>query len=227
VTLAEQGDQPWLREPAAQAARELLQQTLLFPLARALASPRVQGAELLSAAPQPALLAANHASDIDTPLILQALPRTFRRRTLVAAAADRFYRDRMRATLTALWFNTFPFDRGASLRGLQSAALLLREGYNVLLYPQATRSAGSLEGFRTGVARLAIATSTPLIPVYVGGSALVMPKGRGVIQRGQVTVAFGRALLPADGEQPQQLLARLQQSVAALRAGTARRRRGR
>jgi len=220
--LGEQGDQPWLREAGAQAVRELAQLTVLFPLTRVLASPRVIGAELLLSAPQPAVLAANHASDIDTPLILQALPRPFRRRTVVAAAADRFYRDRARAALTTLLFNTFPFDRGASLRGLQSAALLLREGYNVLLYPQATRSGGSLEGFRTGVARLAIATSSALIPVYVGGSALVMPKGRGVIQRARVTVAFGRWLTAVEDEQPQQLLERLQQAVATLRDAAAR-----
>ena len=88
------------------------------------------------------------------------------------------------------------------LRGLASAAELLRSGHNVLLYPQATRSSGQIEGFRTGVARLAIATSTPLVPIHVGGSAMIMPKSRGLIQRGRTTVAFGRPIYPLRGRGP-------------------------
>jgi 1-acyl-sn-glycerol-3-phosphate acyltransferase len=209
-------DQTWLRRPAASATRNVLQQSLLFPLARLLASPRVIGADELIHAPQPALLAPNHASDIDTPLILAALPHVWRSRTLVGAASDRFYRSHRNAIVTSLWINTFPFDRGGDLRGLASAAELLREGHNVLLYPQATRSAGQMEGFRTGVARLALATSTSLIPIHVGGSAMIMPKGRGLIQRGQTTVAFGRPIYPRTDEDPRELTERVQTAIAAL-----------
>ena len=222
-------DQTWLRQPAGRAARNVLQQSLLFPLARTIARPRVIGADDLLSAPQPALLAPNHASDIDTPLILAALPHIWRRRTVVGAAADRFYRNHGYAILTALWINTFPFDRGGDLRGLASAAELLRGGHNVLLYPQATRSAGQIEGFRTGVARLALATDTPLIPIHVGGSAMIMPKGRGLIQRGRTTVAFGRPIFPREDEDPRELIDRVQTAIEALSksGGASRRRRNR
>jgi 1-acyl-sn-glycerol-3-phosphate acyltransferase len=222
-------DQTWLRQPAGRAARNALQQSLLFPLARTIARPRVIGAEDLLSAPQPALLAPNHASDIDTPLILAALPHIWRSRTVVGAAADRFYRNHGYAILTALWINTFPFDRGGDLRGLASAAELLRGGHNVLLYPQATRSAGQIEGFRTGVARLALATDTPLIPIHVGGSAMIMPKGRGLIQRGRTTVAFGRPIFPREDEDPRELIDRVQTAIGALSksGGASRRRRNR
>ncbi len=209
-------DQTWLREPAGSAARNVLQQAFLFPLARTVARPRVIGADDLINAPQPALLAPNHASDIDTPLILAALPHIWRSRTLVGAAADRFYRTHGHAVLTSLWINTFPFDRGGDLRGLASASELLRQGYNVLLYPQATRSSGQIEGFRTGVARLALATSTPLVPIHVGGSALIMPKGRGLIQRGRTTVAFGRPIYPREEEDPRELIERVQGAIEGL-----------
>ena len=212
-------DQTWLREPAGRGARNVLQQSLLFPLARTIARPRVIGADDLMSAPQPALLAPNHASDIDTPLILAALPHSWRSRTLVGAAADRFYRNHGFAVLTALWINTFPFDRGGDLRGLASASELLRQGYNVLLYPQATRSAGQIEGFRTGVAKLALATGTPLIPIHVGGSAMIMPKGRGLIQRGHTTVAFGRPIYPGDEEDPRELIDRVQDAISGLSKG--------
>jgi len=215
-------DQRWLRRPGASLAREALQQSMLFPLCRAIARPRVFGAGDLVHAPQPAVIAPSHGSDIDTPLVLDALPRSWRSRTVVGAASDRFYRGRLIAVTTTLWINTFPFDRGSELRGLGQAAELLREGYNVLLYPQGTRSS-SMEGFRTGVARLCVKTGAPLLPVYVGGTALIMPKDRGLISRGKATVAFGSALEPEPEERPEDFLDRLVEAVTELRAGAERR----
>jgi 1-acyl-sn-glycerol-3-phosphate acyltransferase len=213
---AEVSDQEWLRRPAASLAREGLQQTLLFPLARVIARPRVVGAADLMHVPQPAVIAPNHASDIDTPLILDALPRAWRARTVVGAAADRFYRRRAYAVASGLWINTFPFDRGGDLRGLADAAELLRDGHNVLLYPQATRSAGQFEGFRAGVARLCLATGAPLLPVHVAGTALIMPKGRGLTQRGRATVTFGRPIFPRPEETSDELIDRTRAAIAEL-----------
>ena len=221
---AEVPDQAWLRRPAPSLARELAQQALLFPLTRWVAHPTVVGAADLMHTPQPAVLAPNHGSDVDTPLILAALPRAWRSRTVIGAASDRFYRNRVLAVATGFWINTFPFDRSGELRGLADAAELLREGRNVLLYPQGTRSAGTTEGFRTGVARLCIATAVPLVPVYVTGTALIMPKDRGLTQRGRTAVVFGAPLTPAPGEEPKAFMER---SAAAIEALAERARRGR
>jgi 1-acyl-sn-glycerol-3-phosphate acyltransferase len=209
-------DQAWLRRPGPSRARQALQHGLLFPATRVVARPRVIGAADLMHAPQPAVLAPNHESDIDTPLVLLALPRPWRTRTVVGAASDRFYRRRRHAVLSGLWINTFPFDRGGGQRrGLASAAAHLREGRNVLLYPQATRGAGP-DDYRTGVADLCLTTGAPVIPVHVGGSALIMPKGRGLDRRGSTTVRFGRPLYPRDGETPPELTDRLRAAIAAL-----------
>ncbi len=208
-------DQAWLRRPGPAIVREALQQGLLFPATRAVARPTVTGAADLVHAPQPAVIAANHASDLDTPLVLAALPRPWRTRTVVAAAEDRFYRRRRYALATSLWVDTFPFDRHGHGRGLAAAARFLRGGRNVLIYPQGTRSSG-LEGFRAGVGRLCVATGAPLVPVHVGGTALLMPKGRGLLQRGSSTVRFGAPLEPAPGEDGQAFAERLSVAIAAL-----------
>jgi 1-acyl-sn-glycerol-3-phosphate acyltransferase len=218
-------DEAWLRGRAPSLAREALQQTLLFPLARAIARPAVSGADDLLHVPQPAVLAPNHSADIDTPLVLAALPRAWRAKTVVGAASDRFYRARKYAITTGLWFNTFPFDRSGDLRGLADASILLRDGYNVLLYPQGTRSRGQLDGFRNGVGRLCCATDVPLIPIHVGGTSLLMPKGRGLERRGRTTVQFGRPLFPGEGEAPAEFTRRASEAIAELADNSLRLRR--
>jgi 1-acyl-sn-glycerol-3-phosphate acyltransferase len=211
-------DEAWLRRPGPSLARDVLQQTLLFPASRFVAQPRIVGAADLMHAPQPAVLAPNHESDIDTPLVLLALPRPWRARTVVGAASDRFYRRRRHALMSGLWINTFPFDRGGGQRrGLAAAAAHLRAGRNVLLYPQATRGGGP-EGYRHGVAELCLTTGAPLIPIRVGGTALVMPKGRGLDRRARTTVSFGRPLYPGEGETPEELTDRLQRAIDGLAA---------
>jgi 1-acyl-sn-glycerol-3-phosphate acyltransferase len=212
---AERGveDQAWLREPRPALLREIAQQALLFPATKLVSQPTVIGAEDLIHAPQPAILAPNHESDIDTPLVLLSLPHAWRSRTVVGAAGDRFYRKRGYAIASAFWMNTFPFDRGGGQRrGLAAAAAHLRDGRNVLLFPQGTRGAGP-DGYRHGVSELAITAGAPIIPVHIEGTALVMPKGRGLNRRAKTTVTFGRPLHPRPGETPSALTQRLQESI--------------
>jgi 1-acyl-sn-glycerol-3-phosphate acyltransferase len=206
-------DEPWLREKRPAMVREVAQQALLFPATRAFTMPTIIGAEDLIHAPQPAILAPNHESDIDTPLVLLALPQSWRRHTVVGAASDRWYRKRSYAIAAGFWINTFPFDRGGGQRrGLAAAAAHLREGRNVLLFPQGTRGAGP-EGYRAGVAELALTAGAPIIPIHIEGSALVMPKGRGLNRRARTTVTFARPLHPRPGETPDQLTARLADAI--------------
>jgi 1-acyl-sn-glycerol-3-phosphate acyltransferase len=211
-------DEPWLRGRRPTLAREVAQQALLFPLTRAFTQPTVVGAADLIHAPQPAILAPNHESDIDTPLVLSALPHAWRVRTVVGAASDRWSRKRAYAITAGFWINTFPFDRGGGQRrGLAAAAAHLRDGRNVLLFPQGTRGAGP-EGYRAGVAELALTAGAPIVPVHVEGTALVMPKGRGLNRRGRTTVTFARPLQPRAGETPAQLTERLREAIEVSRA---------
>ncbi len=206
-------DEAWLREPTPSKVREAAQQALLFPATRFVAKPKVIGAADLIHAPQPAILAPNHESDIDTPLVLLSLPYAWRSRTVVGAASDRFYRKRGYALAAAFWINTFPFDRGGGQRrGLAAAAAHLRDGRNVLLYPQGTRGAGP-DAYRAGVAELALTADAPIIPIHITGSALIMPKNRGLNRRAKTTITFARPIHPRPDETPQELTRRMVEAL--------------
>jgi hypothetical protein len=66
---------------------------------------------------------------------------------------------------------------------------------------------------RYEVAELALTAGAPIVPVHIEGSALVMPKGRGVNRRARTTITFARPLHPRAGETPEQLTARLREAI--------------
>ena len=79
-------------------------------------------------------------------------------------------------------------------------------------FPQGTRGAGP-DGYRHGVSELAITAGAPIIPVHIEGSALVMPKGRGLNRRAKTKVTFARPLHPRPGETPAELTQRLHDAI--------------
>ena len=81
----------WSRQKPAMAVREVTHKVGLEPLFRSQVRTRVEGLDILERTEGPVIFVANHASHLDTPLILFSLPDEWRRRTGVAAAADYFF----------------------------------------------------------------------------------------------------------------------------------------
>jgi len=180
------------------AARLLLQQAVLFPIVRLLTPVTVRNSERLRHRQGPVIVVANHVSHLDTPVILKALPGSIRRRLVVAAAKDYFYRNRFLGALVSLSFATFPFDRGDGSRdSLAECQVLLTNGWSLLVFPEGTRtSTGTLGRIRRGVAVMADATGTPVLPMYVHGLADIMPKGTAAPLPGAVVVEAGELINP-------------------------------
>jgi 1-acyl-sn-glycerol-3-phosphate acyltransferase len=197
----------WARSPAARLARAALVDLAIRPAVHALASPAVDGRERLAALEPPVIFAANHHSHIDTGLLLSLLPERFRRRTVVAAAADYFYRNRAVASLVSLIFNTVPVERkrgGGMSKNGGHLDTLLDEGWNLLLYPEGTRSRDGMPGpLRRGAAVLAASHNLTIVPIRVTGTAEAMPPGRfwpsrrrdrPVPRRHRIEVSFGEPI---------------------------------
>lgn len=208
----------WARTPAAVAAREVLLQGGLNAVMRYNIAPVVSGLDALLKVDGPCLIVANHSSHLDTPLLLCTLPGPWRRRTAVAAAADYFFDTWWRATASSIMFNTFPIERRGG-RLSSTPGDLLADGWNVVVFPEGTRSQdGWMERFRMGAAYLAVEHDVPVVPVGIRGSFAAMPRGRGwpVPGRPRVAVRYGEPLYPAEGESARTFAPRVSAAVAAL-----------
>jgi 1-acyl-sn-glycerol-3-phosphate acyltransferase len=173
----------------------------LRPILRKAYHLEVRGAHLV---PQsgPAVLASNHDSLLDIPVLVVASPRPvwfmakvelFRGRV-----ASRFFHE----------LGGFPVRRGGyDLRAIRGARAVLDRGRLLGMYPEGTR-ARYLQGFLPGAAWLALATGAPLVPVAVAGTADALPRGSTRPRRSEVTVSFGEPLRPGREERPRARLAR-------------------
>jgi long-chain acyl-CoA synthetase len=180
----------------ARAARTLLQRTLMDPLLALLCPTRARGLENLENLSGPLLFSANHTSHLDTLLVLKVLPRRYRWRLSLAAAADYWFANPLLGSLTALLINSFPMARYGNVRpGMEHTVDLIDRGWSVLIYPEGTRSlSGEMQAFKPGVGLLAVELGVPVVPIYLRGVHAILPKGSGVPRRGPVVVTIGAPL---------------------------------
>lgn len=211
-------DEAWARTAPAAVARAAILGGFIEPQLKYFLRREVTGAERLAQLRGPVVFVANHSSHIDTPIILNALPRVWRRRTVVAAAADYFYRARRKAIAVSLAFNTVPVMReGGGSGQMEHVDRLLDSGWSMLVYPEGTRAKeGHEERLRTGAAVIAAQHGIPLVPIHVTGTRDAMPRGKAWPWRSPrrprfaVRVAFGEPIRPVATDERRQALARVQ-----------------
>lgn len=208
----------WARRYGVRLARALVLDGVTRPLLHAVASPRVEGLDRIEALRGPAVFAANHASHIDTPLLLASLPDRFRHRSVVGAGADYFFDKRWKGAVWAFAINAIPIERTRpSPRSMRLASSLIEEGWSLVIFPEGGRSNdGWGQAHHPGPAYLALKTGVPLVPVHIEGTARVLGKSARRLRPGSTTVTFGRPLHADAGEDARALAVRLEQEIAAL-----------
>ncbi len=147
----------------------------------------------------PFLIASNHASHLDPPLVGSQIGkqmRFFARKSL------------WRNPLLAWWLDqveTIPVERdtgdvGAIKRVLQA----LKDDRAVVLFPEGTRSPdGKLQKPKAGVGMMACKSGVPVVPCRVYDSFDAFGKGRRIPNFGTpVTIVFGEPIPPAAYDDP-------------------------
>lgn len=174
----------------------LFKYIFMGPLLTVLGRPKVEGLEYVPES-GPAILAGNHLAVADS----FYLPLVVRRRITFLAKAEYFTGSGLKGRL-ARWFFTaagqVPIDRtdaDAAQGALNTAERLLNQGKLMGMYPEGTRSPdGRLYKGKTGLARLALLTGVPVIPVAMIGTDVVNPPGSKMWRFGRVTVRFGKPM---------------------------------
>ena len=142
------------------------------------------------------IVAANHASHLDTGLVKFALGE--QGDALVALAAkDYFFEDPVRRMYFENFTNLVPMERHGSLReSLRLAGDVIRDGYILLIFPEGTRSeTGVMADFKPSLGYLAMQNKCGILPMYLSGTHEAMPKGRYLPKRGE-RVACARRPVP-------------------------------
>jgi len=135
------------------------------------------------------ILAANHVSFIDPPVLGCSSPR----RLAYLAKRELFEPPVLRQLIRSL--GAFPIHRQTLDRqALDTAKNVVSKGFGLLLFPEGTRiRTGELGQGRPGVSLLAAEAQVPIIPVYIGGTLRL---GQAFLRRTPIFVRFGEPLAP-------------------------------
>ncbi|GAA1892786.1 MAG: 1-acyl-sn-glycerol-3-phosphate acyltransferase [Williamsia herbipolensis] len=174
----------------------LFKYVLLGPFLKLIGRPRVEGLENLPSR-GPAILASNHLAVVDSFYLPMAVPR----RIYFLAKSEYFTGTGLKGGFQR-WFFTavgqIPIDRtgaDAAAGALIAARRKLEEGELMGMYPEGTRSPdGRLFKGKTGLARIAMETGVPVIPVAMINTEKLNPPGTTIPRPAQITVKIGKPL---------------------------------
>ncbi len=173
-----------------------MKRVFVGPLLRLVYRPWVRGAEHVPAEGA-AILASNHLAVIDSFF----LPLVIDRELVFIGKQEYFTGSGFKGRLTAGFMRgvgTIPVDRGggkASEAALRTGLRRLAEGGLFGIYPEGTRSPdGRLYRGKTGIARLALESGAPVIPVAMVGTDVAQPIGQRIPRVMRIGIVIGEPL---------------------------------
>jgi len=174
----------------------LLKYIILGPWLRLIFRPQVEGREYLPDGGA-AIIASNHISFSDSIF----MPLMVKRKVTFVAKAEYFTGKGLKGFLIRMFFvgaGTIPVDRSggrAAQAAIETGLRILREGRLFGIYPEGTRSPdGRLHRGKTGVARLALESGAPVIPVAMLNADEIQPPGKLIPKVKRAKIRFGPPL---------------------------------
>ncbi len=210
-------DTSWARVYAVRLLRAILIDNVIRPATKVIASPEVHGKDRVEGVSSPVIFASNHASHLDTPLVLSNLPERYRHRCVVAAGADYFFDRRWKAYLWSGILGAIPIERTkVNRRSAELSTQLISEGWSLLIFPEGGRTPDGLgQNFKGGVAQLAIKTGVPVVPIFLEGTYEILGKRSRTLKPGKTRIVFGRPIFP-DQRDARELTETIENEIATL-----------
>jgi cytidylate kinase len=141
--------------------------------------------------PGAGILAANHCSNYDPPVLSISCPEEIH-----FLAKESLFKVPFLGWLIRI-LNSHPVSRNASdAQTFRHVLQLLQSGKKIILFPEGKRSiTGELEPFERGLAFIAMKAKVPIFPAYIQGTFAAWPTGRKLPKLfGKITVSFGSAI---------------------------------
>lgn len=162
----------------------------------------------------PFILAPTHRSIIDTPVA----SGVYRKRMRFMGADKWWSNKHFGKLLTAL--GGFPVTRGTADReALKRCIAVIEGGEPLVLFPEGERKSGPIvQPLFEGAAYVAMKTGVPIVPIGIGGSERVMPKGARFIHPRKLYVMVGKPLTVHVAESAKEQRAAARQLTAELHA---------
>ncbi len=186
--------QQWFAPPGPLlSVLSVLLYVLVRTLGRVLFRVQARGLEHL---PEqgPFVLAPNHTSYLDAPIIAAVLSYTQMRQIYWAGSVDVMFKHPAMRLISRL-SQTMPVagaETGTGRASLAVAAVTLKRKKNLVWFPEGQRSPrGKLLPFRQGLGILLDQYTVPVVPVYIEGAYEALPMGRLLPRLHKVTVTFG------------------------------------
>ncbi|CAB4748644.1 unannotated protein [freshwater metagenome] len=168
----------------------------LTPFLMSAFRPKVKGLRNVPAK-GPVIIASNHLSFSDSIFMPLVVPR----KVTFLAKSEYFTSPGPKGLLKKVTFKALgqvPVDRSGGRRSeaaLITGLQVLAEGKCLGIYPEGTRSPdGRLYKGRTGIARLAIESGAPVIPVAMSNTDKIQPTGQVIPNLHRVGMVFGEAM---------------------------------
>jgi 1-acyl-sn-glycerol-3-phosphate acyltransferase len=173
-----------------------LLKSFLFPLLMLLFRPKVSGLRFVPSN-GPVIIASNHLSFSDSIFMPLVVPRS----VTFLAKSEYFTSPGIKGFVKKITFialGQVPVDRTGGKRSeaaLLTGLKLLSQDACIGIYPEGTRSPdGRLYKGRTGIARMAIESGAPIIPVAMFNTAEIQPTGQVVPKVRRVEMVFGEPM---------------------------------
>lgn len=153
---------------------------------------RIQGLQRLSSPPY--VFMCNHQSALDIHALLAELPLSFKwiaKRQLFSIPIFGW------AIKKAGYISIDRENAREALKAIEKAAVRIREGMNIIIFPEGTRSAdGNLLPFKKGGFTLAFRAAVPVVPIGIYGSSALQPKGSSVpLKKGVIYIEVGEPIV--------------------------------
>jgi 1-acyl-sn-glycerol-3-phosphate acyltransferase len=160
----------------------------------------------------PVIIAANHVSYLDPPLVGSAIQRE------CAFMARHSLWDNRKLGWLITRLNAFPVNREKPDRGVFRRAMeALEKGLVLVLFPEGTRSLdGRLQRGEPGVAFIVQKSGAKVVPCALIGPEKILPPGAKKMTRSRVTIVFGDPItFPPDASR-EEIAAAIMRAIAAL-----------